>query len=210
MRSRRARRVDAGTATAVAVYDYTDENGKLLFQVLRTADKKFSPARPRPDAQERLALEARRHAPRPVPAAEGDRGHQGRRGHLRRAKARRTSTRSSGPACTATCNPGGRRASGARSTPRSSATRSSRIVADRDEPGQAHARQVLASLEGQSRRSSRSWRPPARAAGRPKLKDAADHLAAGHTRRRLRDHLPGSTTTRHLTSPRTCTSSSPS
>src|SRR5262249_15120052 len=35
---------------AVAVYDYVDESGELLFQVLRTADKQFSERRPDPSA----------------------------------------------------------------------------------------------------------------------------------------------------------------
>src|SRR5207245_189444 len=40
-----------GGRRSVAVYDYTDERGKLLFQVLRSADKHFSQRRPDPAAK---------------------------------------------------------------------------------------------------------------------------------------------------------------
>ena len=83
---------------AVAVYDYTDEDGKLLFQVLRTADKQFPQRVPDRTRKSGWRWRLGRYAPRPVPAAEGHRGSQGRRDRSRSPRARRTSTRSSAPA----------------------------------------------------------------------------------------------------------------
>ena len=163
---------------AVAVYDYADENGKLLFQVLRTADKKF-PQRA-PDATRKTGwawttegvrrvlyrlpkiMEAVR-AGEVIYVCEGEKDVHA----IERAGG------------TATCNPGG----AGKWRPEYAeflAGAVVRIVADRDRPGQAHARQVKASLDGVARAFEIVEAAGEGADGR-ELKDAADHLAAGHS-----------------------------
>jgi len=157
---------------AVAVYDYTDEAGTLLFQVLRTKDKQF-PQR-RPDRSRKTGwnwkLDDTRRVlyklPKVIEAvtdgeiiwvAEGEKDVQA----LERAGA------------TATCNPGG---AGKWRPEYAEFLRDARvfIVADKDKPGQAHARQVAASLEGIANAVY-----VMEAAGAHK--DAAAHLGAGLT-----------------------------
>lgn len=156
---------------AAAVYDYTDEHGKLLFQVLRTADKQFRQRVPDPTAKSgwtwKLA-DTRRvlyRLPHVLAAVrdgkeificEGEKDVHA----LLRAGAE------------ATCNPGG---AGKWKTEYGDHLREATVtvVADKDAPGQAHARQVVAALTGVAER----LRVVEAAAG----KDAADHLAAGKT-----------------------------
>ena len=155
---------------AVAVYDYKDEAGKLLFQVLRTADKQFSQRVP--DATRktgwRWSLAETRRVPYRLPElieavrngeiiyiAEGEKDVHA----LERA------------GVTATCNPGG---AGKWRPEYAEFLRDVIVVviADADKPGRAHARQVAASLEG----IAAGVEIAEAAAG----KDAADHLAAGN------------------------------
>ena len=164
---------------AVAVYPYHDENGRLLFEVLRARGKKFFQRIPDPKARSgwtyRLG-DTRRvlfHLPKllediasgmPVFIVEGEKDVLA----LERA------------GCTATCNPGG---AGKWREEYSAFLRDAivHIVADRDEPGQRHARQVFASLLGVA--AGVEIVEPA-GEGLPdgrKIKDAADHLEAGFT-----------------------------
>jgi len=176
-----APRDDAWTPAgpAVAVYPYHDENGRLLFEVLRARGKKFFQRIPDPKARSgwtyRLG-DTRRvlfHLPKllediasgmPVFIVEGEKDVLA----LERA------------GCTATCNPGG---AGKWREEYSAFLRDAivHIVADRDEPGQRHARQVFASLLGVA--AGVEIVEPA-GEGLPdgrKIKDAADHLEAGFT-----------------------------
>lgn len=158
---------------AVAVYDYTDEDGKLLFQVLRTANKQF-PQRV-PDATKRSGWrwgttgtrKVLYRLPRLIQGlsegdlawiAEGEKDVQA----LERAGA------------LATCPPGGSNASVwlPEYTPVFEGALV-RIVADRDKAGQAHARRIFKALEG----VAAAVEIVEAAVG----KDAADHLAAGKT-----------------------------
>lgn len=155
---------------AIAVYDYTDEQGTLLFQVCRTADKQF-PQR-RPD----------RSKPK---------GWSWKLGDVRRVPYRLSRLLEAMDAGTrvwvvegekdvhalervgevATCCPGG-----------AGKWRDEygdffvgldvTVVADRDGPGQKHARMVARNLDG----TAASVRIVEARAG----KDAADHLGAGH------------------------------
>lgn len=150
-------------ARVVAEYEYTDENGRVLFIVVRKEPKAFVQRRPdgswgRGDARlvpyrlpEVIAAVA---ASDRVWICEGEKDVEA----MRRA------------GCVATCNAGGagkwlpefsRFLDGADVT----------IVEDRDEPGRDHARKVFASLRG----LARSVNVVQAAVG----KDAADHLAAG-------------------------------
>lgn len=133
---------------AVAVYDYRDENGELLFQVCRTANKDFRQRTPDQSAKSgwrwnldgirrvlyRLpkVLEAVRDG-REVYVVEGEKDvHTLERFGL-----------------TATCNPGGagkwKAEHGYSESLRGAAAVT--IVADRDDVGRAHARAVREALE---------------------------------------------------------------
>lgn len=160
---------------AVAVYSYTDENGKLLYQVCRTADKQFPQRRPDPSAKSgwRWNLNGVTRVPYHLPqllaavkdgkavwCAEGEKDV-----HALEAAG-----------VTATCNSEGAgkwKPEFAAFLPGVDVT----IVADKDGPekkyaGQKHAAAVAASLRGRAK----SVRVVAAAQG----KDAADHLAAGY------------------------------
>lgn len=156
---------------ALAVYDYVDEDGTLLFQVLRTTGKQFPQRRPDParktgwnwklgDVRRVLyrlpkVIEAVRDGTQ-IWLTEGEKD-----AHALEARG-----------LVATCNPGGAgkfRQEYAEFLRDASVT----IVADKDKPGQAHARQVAAFLDGVAARV----RIVESAVG----KDAYDHLAAGRT-----------------------------
>ena len=157
---------------AIAVYDYVDETGRLLFQVLRTAGKQF-PQRV-PDATRKSGYrwslgDTRRvlyRLPKIIEAVkdgeiiyivEGEKDVHA----LERA------------GVTATCNPGG---AGKWREEYAEFLRDAAVViiADKDKPGQAHARQVMASLKGIAAAVEIN-----EAAG--DLKDVSDHLAGGHS-----------------------------
>jgi 5S rRNA maturation endonuclease (ribonuclease M5) len=171
---------------AVATYRYTDEAGRLLFAVCRTADKQFPCWRPDPAATtgKRWSLKDKAtgkpavrlvpyRLPRVLEAAaaggtvyvvEGEKDVEA----IERAGA------------VATCNPGG--AGAGKWRPEYAAALTGAhvvIVADRDEPGTRHARQVARSLTARAA----SVRLVAAAEG----KDAADHLAAGRRLDELAD-----------------------
>lgn len=157
---------------AVAVYDYVDEHGNLLFQVCRTAGKQFPqrvPDRTRKSGYRWTLGDVRRvlyRLPKIIEAvkdgetifvAEGEKDVHA----LERA------------GVVATCNPGG---AGKWRDEYSEVLREAVviIIADKDKPGQAHARQVMASLKGIAAAVEIN-----EAAG--DLKDVSDHLAAGHS-----------------------------
>lgn len=154
---------------AVAVYDYRDEQGELLFQVLRTANKDFRQRRPDPTAKSGWAWslgETRRvlyklpkiltavQECRMIYICEGEKDVHTleHHGHV------------------ATCNPGG---AGKWRSEYSEALRDAvvTIIADKDAPGQAHARQVRDALVS----VAASVTIAEAGAG----KDATDHFAAG-------------------------------
>jgi 5S rRNA maturation endonuclease (ribonuclease M5) len=156
---------------AIAVYDYTGENGELLFQVCRTADKQFPQRRPDPATRSGWSwkLGNVRRVPYRLPqllaavaagktiyVAEGEKDVHA----LERAGA------------AATTSPGG--AGKWRSDYDSYFTGADVvIIADADEPGRKHAADIARHLAGTA--SSVAIREAATG------KDAADHLAAGHT-----------------------------
>ena len=155
---------------AIAIYDYTDEDGKLLFQVCRTLDKQFPQRVPDKSRKSgwRWSLGNTRRVlyrlPKVIEAvkdgetiwvAEGEKDVHA----LEQA------------GVTATCNPGG---AGKWHPEYAEFLRDAivTIVADKDKPGQAHARQVRAALEDIALGVE-----IVEAAG--DHKDAAAHLAAG-------------------------------
>lgn len=153
-----------------ATYDYRDERGEMLFQVCRTADKKFMQRRPDPLGRDgwswgrgdtrpvlyRLPKVLQAVADlRAIYICEGEKDvhtleNQG---------------------LIATCNPGG---AGKWDPSYSEALRGAviTIIADNDNPGRAHARLVRDQLTG----IADSITIAEAAAG----KDATDHFAAGH------------------------------
>jgi AAA domain len=155
---------------AIAVYDYTDEAGKILFQVLRTADKDFRQRVPDPTAKHgyRWALGDTRRVlyrlPRILAAVKAGKAIwlvEGEKDvHALEARGR-----------VATCNPMG---AGKWRPEYTECLRDAQvqIVADADKPGRAHARQVAAALEGVAAR--------VRVVEPAEGKDTSDHLAAGH------------------------------
>lgn len=164
---------------AIAVYPYTDADGKLLFQVCRTADKQFPQRRPDkakksgwnwslgdvPRVLYRLPeVIAAVEAGQVVYAVEGERD---------------ANAIVNAGEC-GTCSPGG---AGKWLDTYAEALRDANVVvvADKDEPGRAHARTVAASL----RRVGAVVVVVEAAVG----KDAADHLAAGLTLDELRPPL---------------------
>lgn len=156
---------------AVAVYDYVDEDGNLLFQVLRTADKQFSQRVPNPSRKSgwEWRLGDVRRVPYRLPKViegvrngdvifivEGEKDVHTLEAHK----------------LVATCNPGG---AGKWKREYCEFLRDAdvTIIADRDDPGHAHARQVRDMLTGVAL-TIRIVEP---AAG----KDATDHFSAGKT-----------------------------
>jgi hypothetical protein len=157
----------AGTATAV--YDYTDETGHLLFQVLRTADKQFRQRVPNPKAKSGWTWklgEVRRvlyRLPDLIQAVE-----QGREIWICEGEKDVHSLIHEGIA--ATCNPGGAgkwREEYAATLAGAAVT----IVADTDDPGRAHATTIRDALHG----VAASLRIVEAAQG----KDITDHIRAG-------------------------------
>lgn len=159
----------AGPATAV--YDYRDENGTLLFQVLRTATKDFRQRVPDPAAKSgwtwRLG-DTRRvlyRLPEVIDAVSN-----GREVYI--CEGERDVHTLVAHGLVATCNPGG---AGKWRPEYSEFLREGivTIVADRDDPGQAHARQVRDALLD----IAACVTIVEAASG----KDATDHVNAGHS-----------------------------
>ena len=157
---------------AVAVYDYRDESGELLYQVLRTADKHFSQRRPDATAKSgwRYSLGATRRVLYRLPelvaaVAEGR--------SVCIAEGERDVQALVGAGFVATTNSGGAgkwRPEFAQHFIGTNVT----IFADKDEPGQKHARDIARSLEG----VAASWKIVEAA---DPHKDIAAHLGAGLT-----------------------------
>lgn len=129
---------------AVAIYDYRDERGELLFQVLRTADKQFPQRRPDPLAKSgwRWSLGDTRRVlfrlPELIAAVDA-----GQTVYVTEGEKDALALVAHGKA--ATCNPGG---AGKWRREYAEHFRGAKVIvcADKDEPGQAHARTVAAEL----------------------------------------------------------------
>jgi len=163
---------------AVAVYDYRDETGNLLFQVLRTADKQFSQRVPDPTRKSgyRWRLDGVRRVlyrlPKVIEAVDN-----GEVIYVCEGEKDVHAIEAAG--ATATCNPGG----AGKWRPEYAETLRDAVViiiADRDKPGQAHARQVAASLSDVARAVEIAEAAGEGTVAGEHLKDVSDHLAAGH------------------------------
>ncbi len=156
---------------AVAVYDYRDEHDVLLFQVLRTANKDFRQRVPDRTAKSgwRWSLgETRRVLYRLARVIEA--AQEGREVYICEGEKDVHTLEQHG--LVATCNPGG---AGKWRPEYSEFLREAvvTICADRDEPGQAHARHVRDALAG----IAAAVRIVEAAEG---CKDVTDHVNAGH------------------------------
>lgn len=164
---------------AEAVYPYYDENGALLFQVLRAPGKRFVQRRPDPSKKSGWAYrlgDVRRVLFRlPQLLEKLGEGHE-----AWLAEGEKDVLALERHGCAATCNPGG---AGKWRDEYAEYFRDVvvHIVADRDEPGQRHARQVFASLKDIAAAVEIVEAAGEGLVSGKKIKDAADHFAAGHT-----------------------------
>lgn len=167
---------------AIAIYDYTDEHGKLLYQVCRTANKQFPQRRPDPKKKSGWSwnLGDCRRVPYRLPGLVRA-VTEGRTVYIVEGEKDAHSIGHAGGF--ATTAPGGAGKwrddydewfKGADVV----------IVADRDEPGRKHAADVAARL----RPLARSVAVAEAAEG----KDATDHLSAGHSLAELVPQMPAS------------------
>lgn len=155
---------------AIAVYDYTDEAGALLFQVLRTARKQFPQRKPDRSAKSGWSwkLNGVRRVPYRLPkilAAIRD----GKTIYITEGEKDVHAIEAAGGV--ATCNPGGA-GKWVKDYARLFRDADVIIVQDKDDPGRTHGAQVAASLDG----TAASVVIVEAVTG----KDAADHLAAGY------------------------------
>ena len=164
-----------GKPRIVATYDYRDEAGHLLFQVVRLAPKDFRQRRPKPGGGWDWSVKGARVVPyrlpelladpkRPVFIVEGEKDCD----NLARL------------GLVATCNAGG---AGKWTAEHAAFLRGRRVVVlpDNDDAGRKHAQQVAQSLQGLAA-SVRIVELP----GLPEKGDASDWLAAGGTRDELK------------------------
>jgi 5S rRNA maturation endonuclease (ribonuclease M5) len=153
----------------VATYDYTDEDGQLLYQVLRMVPKTFRQRRPMPGGEWQWSIADTRRVlyrlPRVIAAAQ-----RGDTIFVVEGEKDVHAIESAG--ATATCNAGGA-GKWLDEYSRILAGADIVIVADKDGPGYQHAHRVAASLQA----AGCTVTITQAATG----KDAADHLAAGHT-----------------------------
>jgi 5S rRNA maturation endonuclease (ribonuclease M5) len=163
---------------AEATYDYVDESGELLFQVVRLPGKQFFQRRPTADGGFVNGLGDARRVLYRLPQV---RAHisENRREPLFVVEGERDVHAIEAAVAVATCNPGGALKWTDDYSEALMGARSVVVVADRDEPGRRHARRVVESLA----RVGVAAEVVEALAG----KDASDHLAAGHG---LSDFVP--------------------
>ena len=158
----------------IVTYDYRDEAGELLFQVVRYEPKDFRQRRPKLGGGWDWSVKGVRAVPyrlpellaeptRPVFVVEGEKDAD----NLARIKV------------LGTCNAGG---AGKWTAEHAQHLRGRRVIilADNDEPGRKHALQVEASLQGIAESVGMVDLP-----GLPPKGDVSDWLAAGGTREKL-------------------------
>jgi len=157
--------------TAIARYRYVDENGRLLFEVMKTKDKRFFQRRPDSTARSGWIWklgDVRKPLYRLPEVINGIR--EGQPIFICEGEKDVESLRKIG--CIATCNPGG---AGKWSNEYTETLKEAEviIIADKDDIGYRHARNIASELEGVARRVI--------VAEAKDGKDVTDHLNAGWT-----------------------------
>ncbi|MBN1631069.1 MAG: AAA family ATPase [Thermoleophilia bacterium] len=155
---------------AVATYTYTDEEGRHLFTVCRTADKKFPcwHSDPAKSHGKSWSMEGIRRVPYHLPKVVEE---AGRGGIIHVAEGEKDVEALEKAGAVATCNPGG----AGKWKPEYAEYLCGAhviVVAHRDEPGRKHAAAVAASLQGEA--------ASVVIVEAVEGNDAADHLAAGY------------------------------
>ncbi|OAI39918.1 hypothetical protein AYO39_02250 [Actinobacteria bacterium SCGC AG-212-D09] len=156
-----------GRSKTVAIYNYVDEDGELLFQVLRRENKTFPQRRPNGNGGWVWNLNGTRRVlyrlPRVIAAVAA-----GQWVFVPEGEKDVHALEEAG--VVATCNPGG---AGCWEDEYAEVLRGARVavIADKDDPGRRHAREVADSLAGVA--------AEVRVGEAAEGKDAADHLAAG-------------------------------
>jgi hypothetical protein len=164
------RRNGSSQKEIVATYDYTDEDGELLFQVCRFEPKDFRQRRPDGNGGWDWKLGKTRRVlyrlPEVVKTAKAG-------GKVAVVEGEKDVEALEAQGLTATCNPGG---AGKWRDEYAEPLRGASVgvIADHDEPGRKHAAEVARSLEGIA--ASVKVLEPAEG-----CKDVAEHLAAGHS-----------------------------
>lgn len=161
---------DSGQGQPEAVYEYTDEHGELLYEVLRFPGKKFRQRRCDPETREMVwGLDGIHRVLYRLPEVIVNAG-LGKTVYICEGEKDVEALRAVHK--TATCNSGG---AGSWKPSYADYLRGAKviIVADKDEPGLRHATDVARSLDG----VARSVHVVQAKTG----KDAADHLGAGHS-----------------------------
>lgn len=157
-------------STIVARYPYTDAAGELLYEVVRLSPKSFRQRRPDGRGGWTWSIKGVKRVPYRLPevlaaALVGD--------EVWITEGEKDADALAAAGVTATCNSGGAGRWDMDHAGHLAGIRGAVIVVDRDEPGEAHAREVASTLG----LLGIPWRAVVAAEG----KDAADHLAAGHT-----------------------------
>lgn len=165
-----------GSREMVGAYRYVDEDGHLLFEVVRFQPKDFRQRRPDGNGGWIWNLDDTRRVLYRLPLLLAARAAAGELVFVVEGEKDVHAVETAGHV--ATCNPGGASKSTSKSKWRPEYSEALRgadviIVADTDDAGHAHARHIAKSLDGVAAR--------VRTVEALKGKDVSDHLAAGHT-----------------------------
>ncbi len=167
--------VNSGGFNIVATYDYVDAAGALLFQVCRLDPKDFRQRRPDPAARDGWTWKTRGvpkvlyRLPQVLAAARA-------RQTVFVVEGEKSVHAMEAQGLVATCSPGG--AGKWKEVTYSDALKGAEVIVlpDCDEPGEAHAEQVIRALKGKAWRARSLWLPDLPIKG-----DVVDYFAAGHT-----------------------------
>ncbi len=170
----------SGERRIMATYSYLDENGRLLFEVVRYAPKDFLQRRPDGNGGHIWNLQGVRRVLYHLPGMRADIA-DGVTVYVVEGEKDADALRGIGRM--ATCNSGGAGRWTADYTATLAGAKAVVIIADKDAAGRKHAHTVASALQGKVT-SVKVLELPDRA-GR-KVKDAADWLAAGGTVEELR------------------------
>jgi hypothetical protein len=162
---------------SIAVYDYVDERGKLLFQVLRCPHKHFRQRHPDPAAPYGWAwnMKGVTRVPYRLPAIRRTARAPVAGRVIYIAEGEKDVHAIEAAGAVATCNPMDAGKWGAEFGKHLAGIRRAIIIADKDEPGRAHATQVAESVRRHGHVIAIEIVEAAEG------KDAHDHLAAGRT-----------------------------